>query len=419
MPIHVIGLGTDLQDQPDSVRELLSSCTVLVGGQRMLEACGNYPARQIQIKAPLESVLAEIQTAKAQREQIAVLADGDPLFYGIGRRLLQDLPAQDLHFHPGITALQTAAARLKIPWDQVRTVSLHGRLELHPLLRLMSRHELIGVYTDATWSPDALARELLKRDIDHFILHVCEDLGLGTEKLLTLDCAQAADMRFSTLNFVLLERTQRPERKLTLGTPEEHLEHENSLITKAEIRSTALGCLHIQPGHTVWDIGAGCGSIGLEASLLAWNGRVICVESDPKRAEHIRTNRVRTGAYALDIVTGNAPECFSELPDPDRIVVGGGISRSPDLVPQALDRLRPGGKIMILCTLLSTLHQARDQLGKAGLEADVQQISISRSRSIGTDKRLEPLNPVFLVSFAFSKSDPFFGPKRPKEEDMH
>ncbi len=386
----------------------------------MLEACASYPARKVQIKAPLENILSEIRACQAQGESIAVLADGDPLFYGIGRRLLQDLPASDLHFWPGITALQTAAARLKIPWDQVPTVSLHGRPELHPLLRLMSRlmsrHELIGVYTDATWSPDALAREFLDRDIDHFHLHVCQDLGLCTEKVLTLDCAQAGDMRFSALNFVLLERTQNPERKLTLGTPEEHFVRENSLITKMEIRSTALGCLHIQPGHTVWDIGAGCGSIGLEATLLAWNGRVICVEADPERAEHIRTNRARTGAYALDIVIANAPECFPGLPDPDRIVIGGGISRNPDLVPRALERLRPGGKIMILCTLLSTLEQAREQLAKAGLQADVHQISISRSRPVGMDKRLEPLNPVFLVSFAFGKSDNPFGPKRPKRK---
>jgi precorrin-6Y C5,15-methyltransferase (decarboxylating) len=113
-------------------------------------------------------------------------------------------------------------------------------------------------------------------------------------------------------------------------------------------------------------------------------------------------------------VTANAPECFSELPDPDRIIIGGGLSRSPDLLPQALSRLRPEGKIVLMCTLLSSLHQAREQLRQAGLEAEVQQISISRSRPVGTDKRLEPLNPVFLVSFAFGKSDPFFGPKRPK-----
>jgi precorrin-6Y C5,15-methyltransferase (decarboxylating) len=254
----------------------------------------------------------------------------------------------------------------------------------------------------------------MDRDIENFTLHVCQDLGLPAEDIQSLECRQAAEMRFSPLNFVLLQPNSKPEIPLCFGRPEQEFVHEQGLITKAEIRSTALGCLHIQPGHTVWDIGAGCGSIGLEATLLAWNGRVICVESDPKRAEHIRTNRARTGAYALDIVTANAPECFSELPDPDRIIIGGGLSRSPDLLPQALSRLRPEGKIVLMCTLLSSLHQAREQLRQAGLEAEVQQISISRSRPVGTDKRLEPLNPVFLVSFAFGKSDPFFGPKRPK-----
>ena len=366
----------------------------------MLEACREYPARQIRIKAPLDTVLAEIRSYQAQGERIAVLADGDPLFYGIGRRLLRDLPSQDLRFHPGVTTLQTAAARLKVSWDQVRTVSLHGRQELHPLLRLMSRHELIGVYTDALWSPDALARALMDRNIENFTLHVCQDLNLPTEDIQSLKCGQAAKMRFSPLNFVFLQRNAQPEISLCLGTPEQDFFHEQGLITKPEIRSMALGSLHILPRHTVWDIGAGCGSIGLEASLLAWDGRVICVEPNPKRAAHIRKNRTRTGALALDIVPLSAPDCFPDLPDPDRIIIGGGVSRSPDLLPQAVSRLRQGGKILVMCTLLSSLNQAREQLHQTGLEADVQQISISRSRPVGTDQRLEPLNPVFLVTAA-------------------
>jgi precorrin-6Y C5,15-methyltransferase (decarboxylating) len=398
MSIHVIGLGTDLHDQPASILELLASCTLMIGGDRMLKACREYPARQIRIKAPLDGVLAEIRSHQAQGERIAVLADGDPLFYGIGRRLLRDLPAQDLRFYPGVTTLQTAAARLKIPWDQVRTVSLHGRHELHPLLRLMSRHELTGVYTDARWSPDALARALMDRDIENFTLHVCQDLGLPTEDIQSLQCGQAAEMKFSPLNFVLLQRNAQPETPLCLGTPEHDFIHEQGLITKAQVRSMVLGCLHIQPRHTVWDIGAGCGSIGLEASLLAWDGRVICVESNPKRAAHIRQNRTRTGALALDIVPHSAPDCFPDLSDPDRIIIGGGVSRSPDLLFQAAGRLGPKGKIVVMCTLLSSLNRAREQLHQAGLEADVQQISVSRSRAVGTDKRLEPLNPVFLVS---------------------
>ena len=372
----------------------------MVGGRRMLESCREYPARQIQIRAPLAKVVQEIRSAQDQGECIAVLADGDPLFFGIGRRLLQELPAGTLCFHPGVTALQTAAARLKIPWDRVHTVSLHGRQEIHHLLRLMSRHEVLGVYTDVTWAPDALARTFLERDIHHFTMHVCQDLDLPSESIHSLQCSQAAEMQFSPLNFVLLQRIKKPEISLTLGSPEESFIHEKGLITKSEIRSTALGCLHIQPGHTVWDIGAGCGSIGLEASLLTWDGRVICVEPNPERAVHIRTNRTRTGFFGLDIVPRPAPQCFPELPDPDRIIIGGGISRSPDLVPQAISRLRPGGKIVVMCTLLSTLNRAREQIQQAGLEPSVQQINICRSRPIGTDQRLEPLNPVFLVSAA-------------------
>ena len=356
-----------------------------------------HKARRLPIKAPLHQVINAVRQAHVQGEQVGVLADGDPLLYGIGRRLLQEFDPQDLSFYPGVSALQAAASRLKLAWDDLPSTSLHGRREIHPVLNLLARHPLIGVHTDAHWSPDALARTLMQRGGERFSLHICQDMGLPSETIQSLSCARAADMQFSGLSFVIVQETNPRSLELTLGTPDASFSHSQGLITKREVRCMALGLLQIQPEHTLWDVGAGCGSVGLEASLLARDGRVVCIEKNPERMEFIRTNRRRSGALGVDIVSKPAPACFAQLPAPDRIVIGGGLSRTPSLVQEALEALAPGGRLLVLCTLLSTLEKARQAMDTAGIEPVIHQIQVSRSHPIGTDVRLAPLNPVFAV----------------------
>jgi len=130
---------------------------------------------------------------------------------------------------------------------------------------------------------------------------------------------QASEMKFSGLNFVLLKRIKPPEIPLSIGIDDESYVHERGMITKKEIRAVGLAELRIRPSDTVWDLGAGCGSVAIEASYLARDGKVFAVEKNRTRVEYIKENIRRTGAYLVEVVEGKMPHCL-ELGWPFKII---------------------------------------------------------------------------------------------------
>jgi precorrin-6B C5,15-methyltransferase / cobalt-precorrin-6B C5,C15-methyltransferase len=178
---------------------------------------------------------------------------------------------------------------------------------------------------------------------------------------------------------------------------DENLLHEEGLITKQEVRAAGLGLLGIEPGHVVWDLGAGSGAVAIEASVLAFEGMVFAVERNRDRCEIIRRNIRNTGAYAVETVQGEMPGCLDGLPGPDRIFLGGGVKRN-GVLETAMDRLRPGGRILAHVVLIGSLEHAMRVLKQAGWNPAVTQVQIGRSRPLAGDLRIEALNPVLAVS---------------------
>jgi precorrin-6Y C5,15-methyltransferase (decarboxylating) len=397
-PVCIIGLGTDFRDLSPSVLGCIEHSDLLVGGRRILDAFPDSRAELLPVKAPLDQVIARVVRAREQGKKVAVLADGDPLFFGIGERMVRELGPESVEIHPGVTVLQEAAARIKTAWQDIPTVSLHGRASLLPLLRAITRSCLTGVFTDQTWSPPAIAQALLDCGARGFTMHIFEALNTDRERVQVLDPGQASSREFDAPNFILLEKTEQPEVPLRIGTPDEAFVHHQGLITKKEIRVLGLSSLEISDEDTVWDIGAGCGSVALEASLLAGQGQVLAVEEDPDRAAQIRENRARTGAYAVQVVNQKAPDCFAALPGPDRIFIGGGMGRNPALLNEALACLRPQGRLVAHFTLLGSLQAGMDTARELDWPFEVSQVMVSRSRPLGRDIRLDPLNPVFILS---------------------
>jgi precorrin-6Y C5,15-methyltransferase (decarboxylating) len=185
---------------------------------------------------------------------------------------------------------------------------------------------------------------------------------------------------------------------LHLGLPEAALEHEAGLITKAEVRAVVLAKLQLLPGLILWDVGAGCGSVGLEASLLLPGGRVFAVEQQPERARQIMTNKSRFGAGNMEVICGSAPDCLVDLPRPDRVFIGGGGRGLARILEAVLTHLRPRGRVVVTATLLTTLHTASDILQSRGWEAEICQVQVSRSRNLGSSAYLQALNPVWIIA---------------------
>ncbi|BDQ33882.1 precorrin-6y C5,15-methyltransferase (decarboxylating) subunit CbiE [Pseudodesulfovibrio portus] len=404
-PVRVIGLTPGSLHLPEHAQRFLADAHLVVGGKRVLDAVpsGLIPdsAAVRTVSGPLPPLFDAIRKAMGKGLNVVVLADGDPLFFGIGKRLGEEIGRENLLVTPNVSTLQLAAARLGLPWQEMDFVSLHGRDDFSPLYASLVRADLIAVFTDATNTPAEVARALLERGADCFSMTVLEDLGTPEERVRPLALPETWGMDFSDLNLVILERQYPPEIELTLGIPDHYYLHQKNLITKLPVRAAGLAHLNVEPGSTVWDLGAGCGSVSIEASHLARRGRVFAVERHKTRAAMIRENIRRTGAWLVETILGEMPDVLEGLPAPDRVFIGGGLggesNRDSALLEVACDRLAARGRIVAHCILLDTLHAAKAHFDRLGWHFGVTQLQASATDSLAGDLRFKAQNPVFVL----------------------
>ncbi len=401
IPVQVVGWGMSPEDLTPKVREIIRKAQVLVAGRRLLDYFPDHPGRTILLGKDPEGTLAQLP-ALAAGLRVVVLASGDPNFYGVGPLVVKVLGADRVVIHPNVTAVQAACARLKLPWQDATIISLHGR-SWAPLEAALNRAvEKLVIYTDPEHTPAAIAQYLLEHGQSEARICVLEDLGQASERLTWLSPAEAQEREFSPLNLVVIlpatGKQPQATAQLHLGLPEEALAHQGGLITKAEVRAVVLAKLELYPGLVLWDVGAGCGSVGLEASLLLPGGRIIAVEQDQERAAQIKANGEKFGVANLEVVCGRAPESLAGLPAPQRVFLGGGGQDLPDILTEVLNRMDRGGQVVVTATLLETLEVARTALAQAGWEVEVIQLQVSRSRPLAGGIYMQALNPVWIVT---------------------
>ena len=421
-PVYVIGTGVPAEGEPQSPLEhpLLEKADVLVGGKSLLERFAAHPAEKLAVGADVEALYARMAELRGRGRTLLVLCSGDPLYFGLGARLAERFGPSAVRSMPGISSLQAAAAFLGIPWESMRSVSMHGRNGWRALAAAVICGGPVFMLCDRQTSPAGLAFWLSDRGCIGYRLYVLDNLyldGLGQARverhfsLRPADVHTLAEYLPGSLPegiqrvMVLLPEDSGPSRPF--GLEDDGLDKEGKLLTKLPVRAAGLAALGIRPADTVWDIGAGSGAVSIEAARLAWQGQVIAVECKPERIGHIRANRRRSRAINVEIVEGAFPACLERkhkeelLPRPDRIFVGGGLGgdarRAGDFLESAWRELLPGGRLLVHCVLLSSLEAARSVLGALGADLRVGCLQAAESSPLGGDIRLEALNPVFWV----------------------
>jgi precorrin-6B C5,15-methyltransferase / cobalt-precorrin-6B C5,C15-methyltransferase len=400
IPVQVVGLGMSPADLTLRAREIIQEAQVLVGGRRLLDYFPEHLAMKIPLGKDPEGTLRQLP-ALAETRRVVVLASGDPNFYGVGPLVVKVLGAEQVVIHPNLTVIQTACARLRMPWQDAAVISLHGR-SWEALAASLGNPGPLLIYTDPAHPPGEIARFLVDRGLVRARFCVLEDLGQDTERVTWMSLAQAQEREFSPLNLVVVvpepgeASPLRPQ--LHLGLPEEALAHQAGLITKSEVRAVALAKLALGPGQVLWDVGAGGGSVGLEASLLLPGGKIFAVERHPERAAQIIANRDKFGVDNLEVVCAPAPLGLAPLPDPHRVFVGGGGPEVGAIIQEAVRRLAPEGRVVVTAVLLETLAAAQTALEQAGWEVEVVQVQVSRSRPLAGGTSLQALNPVWIVT---------------------
>lgn len=402
-PVTIIGMGMSPGDLTARHHDLIAAADVLVGGRRHLAHFADLAAEKIEIGKGLSTLLPAIRSAARDR-RVVVLASGDPLYYGVGAYLVRALGPENVRVYPNVSSVAAAFARIRHPWQDVRVVSLHGRDGAAQLLAAAGEADWVAVFTDPTHTPAQVARLLLQNEVTGFEMCILENMGTAAERISWLGPESAAASAFADPNLVVLKRSPQaaasPPRPLFLGMPDEQFDHQNGLITKAEVRVLALSRLQLRPRDTLWDLGAGSGSLAVEAAVFIRSGLIFAVEQNPERIQQIRRNAARFGVSNLSAVQAVLPEGLEPLPDPDRIFIGGGGRNLGAIIRQAASRLKPGGRMVVNTVLLDTIQSAVAAMQQLGWEADLVQAQISRSQRMPWSLRMTAHNPVWIVSGA-------------------
>lgn len=417
-PCTLIGILDDgWAGLSDSARQRLAVAELVIGAGRTLALVHPWLSATAIIRdmdGALGALPDWILSARAAGQRVAVLATGDPLCHGIASWLTDRLGRDGVDILPNVSTLQLAFARFKTPWQDIRIASCHradagewfvGATPAHglyPLMRAIARHPRVALFTSPENDPARLARALITAGYgDELKISIACRLQMPDEQLFAdLAANQVAAMSFPEPNIVLVERPADP------GGPAfglEDLEYrqrspEKGLITKQEARALSLAKLRIQPAAVVWDIGAGAGSVGLEAARLAPFGHVWAIEKNAADAANARANAAhrRIGNYTL--VEGRAPVGLDTWPDPDAVFIGGSGGELATLIEQVLARLKAGGRLVMNFVTLENLATATAALNERHAVWDLVQLQASRSQPILDMHRLAAQNPIWVVT---------------------
>ena len=405
--IQIIGIGDDgLQGVASAGRELIGSAAVLVGADYVQKLVPDFTGERHVVGSDLDKVVEFIRSRVGKR--IVVLVSGDPLFYGLARYLCDQLGKDRFEVVPHVSSMQLAFARVKESWEEAYLTNLAN----HPLDTVIERiriAEKVGLFTSDECSPAELAKQLLDRRIDYFSAYVCENLGSPDECVTQGDLAEIIGQEFSPLNvMILVRKPDRPDRPSEafghrlFGNRDEQFSQtkpKRGLLTPAEVRSMALAELDLGSRSIMWDIGAGSGSVSVEAAQIAAGGMVYAIEMDAEDHQLIRSNAEKFGVANLVAVLGRAPDAWTALPDPDAIFVGGVGREIGRLVELAYTRLRAGGRFVANVGSLESLTAVHGALAQcAGGDVNVWMVNIARGNYQLERVRFEAINPTFLLS---------------------
>ena len=366
----------------------------IFGAKRLLEQlpAGCTEHRKALYKA--EEILAWIAENKA--ETPVVLYSGDTGFYSGAAGLLEQLriQGQEAIVLPGISSVQLLAAALGRPWQDWKLVSAHG-CACDPVAAC-SAGQPVFFLTGGAETPDTLCAALVQAGLGKTAVTVGEDLGTAAQKITQGTAAEIAGQCFASLSVLLVEAVPVPIRR-TPGLPDEAFLRGEVPMTKQEIRAAALAKLGVRPEETLWDVGAGTGSVSVELALAAPRGRVYAVECEPDACTLIRKNREKFAAKNLILIEGRAPQALEALPAPDAVFIGGTKGGMAAVVDAVLAK-NPHARICISAIALETLSAAIAALTAQGLSAEVTQIAVSRTRPAGRLHLLTANNPIFLIT---------------------
>ncbi len=401
--VTLVGIGDDgCVGLTSRAMQAVASAQWLVGGERQLAFFPQFHGERLVIKSSLTELMERIAEI-ASDNNVCILASGDPLFYGIGGLVVKKLGAEHVDVVPHPSSVQWAFARVGLKWDDATVLSLHGRKRSGFLTRL-KQLDKAAVLTDAENSPAQIAAWLLGAGETAWRASVCENLCGPDERVRSFTVEELALVTdISPLNVLVLERTDsawQPPPVIPYLSEDAFAKRmpKKGLITKREVRLLSLAALGIRPSSVIWDVGAGSGSVGIEAALLAPQGHVYAIEVDPEGVAICRENVAAHGVDNVTVIEGRAPEALADLPAPDAVFIGGSKGSMDEIIETALNRLSPGGRLVVNAITLENSAEAYSAFRSRGLTPEVTLLQVSRAEPLARYMRYEAMNPIQIFA---------------------
>ncbi len=396
--LQVVGVGEDGLDglQP-AARALVEAAEVIIGGDRHHTLSAAVTAERLAWPSPFDAMIDVIRAQKGRR--IVILVTGDPLWYSVGARLLRAIPAEEIAFQPQLSAFQWAACRLGWSLADVETLTAHGRPP-EQLTPFFSPGARLLILTKDRTTPGDVARLLAERGFGPTRLVVLGALGGPRETRIdgvAADWAAETPEEIPDFHLLAAELRAAPRARILprAGLPDDAFRHDGKM-TKREIRALTLAKLDPRRGQLLWDVGSGSGSVAIEWMRGGRDMKAIGVEPLAERRAMAAQNALALGAPRLELVAGRAPDALRDLPSPDAVFIGGGLSR--DVVATCLQRLKPFGRLVANAVTLESealLMELQRDLG-----GELVKLAVARAEPVGDYRGWRPLMPVTQWSLA-------------------
>lgn len=384
--LHIIGIGEDGMDGLTSeARRLVEDAEVIIGGDRHHKLSPNVTAERLKWPSPFDAMIDEIRRHNGRR--LVVLVTGDPLWYSVGARILRAISAEEITFHPQLSAFQWASTRMGWSLADVETLTVHGR-PAEQVISYFAPCARLLLLTKNEGTPADIARILTSQGYGASQLTVLGALGGPNETRID---GTAATWEAEAPAFHLLAVEVLADDHATLiprgpGLPDDAFAHDGKM-TKQEVRAATLAKLWPRRKAMLWDIGSGCGSVAIEWMRAARDAEAIGLEPNAKRRALAEKNALKLGAARLKLIDVKAPEGLAGLPQPDAVFIGGGLSHP--VIAAAKAALPRHGRLVANAVTLESetiLIAAHAEHG-----GELTRIAISRAEPVGPFRGWRPL----------------------------
>ena len=414
LKVSLVGIGTGAERTfTIEAREICKEADLLIGAGRMLqvakkvvgEAGRNHKAEFY--KEYRADQIVDYLKNHPEYQSVAVVLSGDPGFYSGAKKLKESLldgrlsdREVSVEVIPGISSVVALSAKLGVSWEDAVFTSVHGRGA--NLVSIVRQHPKVFVLAGSAENIRNMGENFLTYGYGNLKVSIGVNLSYENEEILQITMQECTEYEKDALAVVYIEN---PEAEVAVmgGIPDVLFLRGEVPMTKEEVRTISLSKMHLKKDSIVYDIGAGTGSVSVEAARLADVGQVYAVETKEEAVELIRENARKFGTDNLTVVLGMAPEALEELPAPDVVFIGGSKGYLKEIM-NVIVKKNPKARVVLNAITLETVMEALECLkSRKYLEDEIVQVQISKARKIGSYHMMTGQNPVYVISFTLDE----------------